>query len=228
MKSSETRTSARPSQRRRRPRATFYDLPGELRNKVYRLELVKDRTIYLDADQLELLQQGNPALLRSSDRINKECQRIYFEENIFCFTDQSLNGDGISIFRHAMGDAFEYLQQIKVSRTYRIGDMRPITIRFRAYTQSVTEGRRTRTRIIIERPQNENLPFPGIRSKMRGKFKEPCRCEVDAMARSWQFPGESGGWMLFSFLEEYIQYITSTAEHAQIETCKKCNSVRRT
>lgn len=120
------------------------------------------------------------------------------------------------------------LKQIKVRRSYRIGDMKPIEICFRVYTKDFTERGKKRTKIVIERPRNEKMPFPGIRSKLRGKSQEPCRCEVDAIARSWQFPNESSGFMLFEFLNEYIERINLMAEHAEIEVCKKCNSVRRT
>ena len=167
-------------------------------------------------------------MLRSDDRVKAEAHRIYFEENVFCFTNHSLTDAGISTFRLAMGNDYKNLRQIKVHRTYRIGDMKPITIRFRAYTREVTERGRKRFRIIIDRPSDEKMPFPGIRSKMRGKCQEPCRCEVSAMARSWELSHESSGLILLEFLNEYIERINSKAKHAEIETCKICNSVRRT
>ncbi|EME49152.1 hypothetical protein DOTSEDRAFT_49466 [Dothistroma septosporum NZE10] len=228
MKSSATRPTTRPAQQRRRPRATFFSLPGELRNKIYRLALVKGRTIVLDADQLELLERGDPALLRSNNRVKAEAHRIYFEENMFRFTNESLTSSGITTFRLAIGNAYKNLKQISVRRSYQIGDMKPIVIAYHASIQYITERGKKRPKIVIDRPRDEKMPFPGIRSKMRGRCQEPCRCEVDTMARAWQLSDESSGLMLLEFLNEYTERINTAATHAEIQVCRKCNSVRRT
>ncbi|KAK5124394.1 hypothetical protein LTR85_001611 [Meristemomyces frigidus] len=85
----------RPAVKTRRV-ANLLTLPGELRNRIYRLALVAHDDITVDKENWK-----QPALLQVCKRIRKEGSSIYYEENKFGFDATDFNSDAlISWFQH--------------------------------------------------------------------------------------------------------------------------------
>lgn len=65
----------------------FLDLPGELRNRIYRYALVTPERILLRGEN-----KKQPALLRVSRQVRKEAIKIYYDENEFAYHFVDLAG----------------------------------------------------------------------------------------------------------------------------------------
>lgn len=60
----------------------FLNLPGELRNKIYRLVLVKSKAFTV---KLQFGGSRTTSLMRTNKQIYQETSSIFYEENTFCF-----------------------------------------------------------------------------------------------------------------------------------------------
>ncbi|CAK4032235.1 Hypothetical predicted protein [Lecanosticta acicola] len=228
-----------PKGKKKRSRACFFDLPGELRNRIYRLALLRKSDVYLAIKTKKLISAGvgyegysikalqvgagMPPILYASERLNAECRRIYFEENYFTFQDSSLCTRGIEAFRKFLDRSINNVWRLGVHRRFYIGDLKtPFEVHFVAVIT------RPLNRILLCRPQNKKQPFPGIKSKMRGTDVEPCRCQVKRLAYDCHSGTRTNGLDLFDFIEKYVALVRSTAVNEYITICPKCDSVMRT
>ena len=66
-------------------RVAFFDLAAELRNRIYRLSLVKDEPITPHSRNDRVEEKASLALLKTCRQIRKEAGNIYLLENIFRF-----------------------------------------------------------------------------------------------------------------------------------------------
>lgn len=166
---------------------------------------------------------GIPNILYASERLNKECRRIFFEENYFTFQEDTLNQTALEKFRNVMHSSLKGMYRLGVHRRFYIGDLKtPFEVHFVAII-TPKHGRR----ILIARPKNENRPFPGIRSKIRGPYVEPCRCQVKRLAYDCYSGKRTDGMDLWDFMEKYIALIRTKTVDECIEICAKCDSVKR-
>ncbi|PPJ51924.1 hypothetical protein CBER1_09369 [Cercospora berteroae] len=91
-------TSTKPK-RFRRPRqrksCDLLNLPGEIRNKIYRYALI-------EAKPIEVMRKGpgEPSLLRVCNRIRREARSIYYAENEFEVHLEDFNGEALVPFKN--------------------------------------------------------------------------------------------------------------------------------
>ncbi|PPJ56298.1 hypothetical protein CBER1_00667 [Cercospora berteroae] len=239
----QTSTSPQPNTA---PRATFLDLPGELRNYVYRLALRRRGPITIvcssssalsskrtnvkkpDPKQIELnsqqhdLRKGGPALLYVSKEIRREVSEIYYLENTFLFTNATLQLRSIEAFHDQLGRLLKKFNHVQVCRSIQIGDMkRPVEISF-----SVTLDLQNRRVVLKRKPYDRQVYMPGM-AKLKSKYVEPCRCEVDKLAKRVGTPRRMNGQDIITFLEAYSELINMEAVNVMLDICKKCDTICR-
>ncbi|KAM3418839.1 hypothetical protein BST61_g4803 [Cercospora zeina] len=229
-----------------RPKTTFLDLPGELRNTVYRLALRRRGLITIvyhtfsprpskrtksnppDSKHAELethqhdLRKGGPALLRVSKEIRREASEIYYLENTFLFTNPTLQLQTIEAFHAQLGRLLKKFNHVQVCRSLQIGDMkRLVEVRF-----SVTLDLQNRRVALKRKPYDRQVYVPGM-ARLKSKYVEPCRCEVDGLAKRIGTPRRMNGQDIFTFLEAYSELVNKEAVNVMLNICKKCDTICR-
>lgn len=226
---------------KRRQKKNFFSLPGELRNKIYREVLIQNQGIIMNQHRYviscshtstactdifsldQMAREGPPPLLLATPQAGKESASIYWQENTFCFAQDTLSEEHLNWFESLLGNHVKGLTKIGVSRHFKIGDADPIKIRMLV---EIINGR-----IVIVRPKGEVRPFPGCAgfAKFRSPYTEPCRCEVRRLAVACM-PGQGkkpNGYHLLNFMSKYVEMVRTKAKSVYFETCNTCKSVRR-
>lgn len=101
-------------------------LPGEIRNRIYRLIAIHQQPIQLSATPQIA---GNtikfspriPALAVACKTTYEEIKTIFYQENTFHFTEYSLRNEHIKTFRTRAGDSAAKLTGIKITRVFGVG-----------------------------------------------------------------------------------------------------------
>ncbi|KAK4540580.1 hypothetical protein LTR36_009110 [Oleoguttula mirabilis] len=98
-------------------RSPLLDIPGELRNRIYRLAVISDTTVNVDSTELwgpgGTLSQ-TPALMRTCKQLREEVHEIYLEENSFAFTHLTIHPNAIAAFERIAGASARKMTRVKV------------------------------------------------------------------------------------------------------------------
>lgn len=112
-------------------------LPGELRNRIYRIIAVHQQPIQITADHTNPKDDRinfwpkAPALSFTCKTMYDDIKTIFFEENTFQFAEQTLRENRLQMFRQQAGKSAGKLRKISIVRIFGIGWF-GCTIRFTA------------------------------------------------------------------------------------------------
>ena len=172
----------------------FLSLPGEIRNRIYRLIIVHQEPVKVFAWP----QTGNdainfspriPALAVACHTTYKEIRTIFYQENTFRLTECSLRNKRLDTFRQRAGESAAKLKAIKITRNYRVDGML-------AYMFSFT-ARATDTGTTVSDVSYRHL---GTRIDNCDDFviSSVCLCKIQKL-------GESSTKPPLDFLEDYLE-----------------------
>ncbi|KAI5369579.1 hypothetical protein Slin15195_G004540 [Septoria linicola] len=229
---SHKRKASNSNAERPKSKTSFLDLPGELRNRIYRLVLRRPHSIKIvsrrlppkqfDSSDHHNLKRGGPPLLRASTDIRREASEIYYLENTFTFINGALNLGAVEAFNNQLGRLSRKFNHVKVCRTIQIGDMKkPAEICFTASIEPPTPHV-----VLSRKAYHRRVYVPGM-VKLKSKYVEPCRCQVDKLAKRIGSPKRMNGYDLIAFLEAYCDMINAEAQEVMLDICKKCDTIRR-
>ncbi|KAK5127539.1 hypothetical protein LTR85_006879 [Meristemomyces frigidus] len=100
------------------PAFRFFDLPPELRNRIYRFALVENASV-----RIERTGYARPPLLRTSRQIRAESLSIYYSENKFTVSmrayDSTLSLNFTSSLPYLKGEGRSWHLQMRTGRHYQ-------------------------------------------------------------------------------------------------------------
>lgn len=227
-----TALSARPDN----SHAQLINLPGEIKNRIYRYAVVKSGAILLrvtedtasestkvitshilitsanpDAVICRLL-PGTPAPGQVCKEISNEVKSIYFRENIFTFTESTLNPQAVKAFRVMADESAKHIRNIKVSHTWCLFRKAP----------SVVAGYTFYVRLTVSQ-ENAGVSLTyseGSRMARRvtgggNPGLQMCCCKIESLAVAVNKIGakDSGnGSPLLGFLEQHASCYAATPQ----------------
>lgn len=104
----------------------FVNLPGEIKNRIYRCAVVSPSPILLRVHNRADTQRNMPdhallpympAIGRTCKEVRREVSGIYFEENTFTFTESTLNHAAIETFMKMSGDSAARTTKLNIIHT---------------------------------------------------------------------------------------------------------------
>ena len=176
-------------------------LPGELRNRIYRLTATHPEPIQITADhdhpedaRIYFSPQA-PALALACHMTYNDIRPIFFEENTFEFSEHALRENRLRTFRKQAGDSAEKLTAITIIRNFTMGFFKS-TAQFTA--QSTDAG----VVLLDCSYYYENFPLgcgtEGDSDDEGEEYLDMCFCRLEKAAAA------SNGNVL-AFLEEYLE-----------------------
>jgi hypothetical protein len=172
-------------------------LPGEIRNRIYRLVAVHREPVYVTGSPQSTDGKINfsprlPGLGLACQKTYDEIKRIYYEENTFNFTEYALRRERLKTFRVRAAQSASKLIAVKITRATGVGFF-GCKLQF---TIKVTDDSIGLSEFVDEfvnaprRLQNRGINgTDGI-----------CHCLVDKLAAR----ASKSSWSLLDFVDEYL------------------------
>ena len=192
-------------------------LPGELRNRIYRLVAVHREPVHVTGSSEPTDGKINfsprlPGLALACRKTYDEIKGIYYEENTFNFTEYALRGERLETFRERAAQSATKLIRVKITRAIEIGAF-GCTIKF---TIKPTDDA-----ICLSEFADEFVNAPR-RVLDRGTHGTDgiCHCLVDKLAAR----ASKSSWSLLDFVDRYL-FIARELEGdggTELEQCRRC------
>lgn len=185
----------------------FLKLPGEIKNRIYRLVAVRETPIQLTsqpkADESLLRSYPRPPGLMLACRTTyDELREIYYEENTFHFMEYALRPQHLKAFRERAGRSVKKLTSITVTRAYGLAY-------FGAKVQFTVTGGKAITTSDFSASVVNNPP---------GSGRSFCGCWLKYVASKWK-------GSLLDFLENYLRREgTWDGSKAMVDVCPFCRN----
>lgn len=194
-------------------------LPGEIRNRIYRLVAVHPEPIrVLGYSQLEddniMLTPRISGLAMTCQKTYDEIKRIYYEENVFNFTEYALRKERLKTFNIRAAESASKITAIKITRAISIGEFECIT-RFMI--------RRKGESIELSEFLDEFVNAPPTLSHRDGYGTNGiCHCLIDVMAAKAAAMGLSLSPLRFVDLYLFVMVELDFNGDLELKQCKSC------
>lgn len=220
------------------------DLPGEIKNRIYRYAVVSSSPIILrtmepkkkyDTSKQPIgiqvigrLINGSPSLGQVSRQLRTEINGIYYEENVFMFTEIALRPSIVRTFQGMAGGAANKVQNIKVIHTLRNcashGDQPDFDIKFTAIARNAS------LEIDFAQWPIESRSKYGYGQKARAKL---CCCTLASLRAKHEANAAmtaTGSSALFDFLCDYAKLFVGWMDFKSKSTvqkeCRECRGLK--
>ena len=197
-------------------------LPGEIRNRIYRLVAVHREPVHLTGSAEPTDHNINfsprlPGLALACQKTYDEIKRIYYEENTFNFTEYALRLERLTTFRLRAAQSASKVTVIKITRALGLGFFScklQFTIRLMDYGISLSEF----SDEFVNTPRPLLLPNQGVNG-----VNGICHCLVDKLVAK----ASKSALPLLDFVERCL-FLDGKLEGdraMQLGLCSRCDKL---
>lgn len=201
------------------------DLPGEIKNRIYRDTVVQKRSIRISiCTQLDenfdvagyCIDPTGPALGRVCHELRNEVNPIYYEENVFTFDNHSVDPSALTTFRRMAGVSAKRIVKLEIRDTVNQLCFAPVrSFNFKSLAIKASPG-------VLE-VQTECLGFDDL-AKM--EWPIVCCCRMKRQAEQSMAIDRVHDSRVLTFLRCYAsRRPTQTSEMIELcslEGCEEC------
>ncbi|KAK5123190.1 hypothetical protein LTR85_003389 [Meristemomyces frigidus] len=196
------------------PKPHLLTLPGELKNRIYRLAVVSGTAVVIasttpyDDHELDRQPRGatitkTPALLRTCKQLRNEVHKIYFEEISFYFMNHIIYPEAITAFRRMAGTSAKTITSVKVIHPLAMCDSPHLR-----FSATLVSPHGSEQGIIkISNSKGDEVVQDG---RDLGDTGDYCCCNALEVARQYSNPvpnADIKGGVLLAFLADYAKSV---------------------